>query len=153
MKIAAVQMDIAWHDRQANHATARRWCEQAAAAGAELVLLPELFATGFAMDIDKTAETPDGPTPTFLKETARELGITLVGGYVLEADGRRGYNAALAVGPDGNELATYRKTHLIGLMGEHRAHLPGPGPVSFLSARPGPPASSATICAFPSCSA
>ncbi len=131
MKIAAVQMDIAWHDRQANYATARRWCRQAAREGARLILLPELFATGFAMDPERTAEPADGPTPTFLAETARELGVILVGGYVLAGPGGKGYNAALAVGPDGAPLAEYHKTHLIGLLGEDRAHLPGPGPAPF----------------------
>ena len=141
MKIAAVQMDIAWHDRQANHATARRFCEQAADAGAELVLLPELFATGFAMDPARTAEPEDGPTPTFLAETAARLGITLVGGYVRRATAAegptgkgytdKGWNTALTVGPDGRTLARYDKTHLIRLLGEDRAHLAGPEPVAF----------------------
>lgn len=131
MKVAAVQMDLAWEDRGANFAQARQWSEKAAAEGADLIVLPEMFATGFSMNPAVTAEAPDGPTPRFLQALARDLGRTVVGGYVRQAARDKGINTALAVGPDGRILAAYGKTHLISILGEDAAHEAGAGPVSF----------------------
>ena len=132
--VAAVQMDLVWEDRAANHAAARRWAEQAVAGGAGVVVLPEMFATGFSMNPAVTAEPADGPTPTFLRALARDLGVTVIGGYVRDAGGGLGANTALAVGPDGGDLAAYVKTHLIGILGEDRAHVAGDRPCPFTAA-------------------
>ncbi len=131
LKIAAVQMDLAWEDRAENHRRARRWAEQAAAAGARLVVLPEMFATGFSMDPSVTAEDPDGPTPTFLRDLARDLDVAVIGGYVRRTSSGRAMNVACAVDRDGLVLAEYGKTHLIGILGEGDAHEAGDGPEIF----------------------
>ena len=55
----------------------------------------------------------------------------VVGGYVRRAPSGKGWNTALSVGPDGAVLAEYAKTHLIGTLGEDRAHEPGDAPASF----------------------
>ena len=131
MKIAAVQMDLAWEDRNANYATARRWAGDAAAAGADYIVLPEMFATGFSMDPCVTAEATDGPTSRFLRDLARELQVTVSAGFVRRTATGKGVNTALTVGPDGQVLARYAKTHLIGILGESDAHEAGDGPVAF----------------------
>lgn len=131
MKIAAIQMDLAWEDRAANFESARRWSDQAAAAGADLIVLPEMFATGFSMNPAVTAEEADGPTPGFLVSLARETGCAVVGGYVRRSPNGKGLNTALAVGADGAILAEYAKTHLIAILGEDAAHESGDGPASF----------------------
>jgi len=69
MKLAAAQMDITWHDRSANHEKVRQMAAQAKKAGAELLVLPEMFSTGFSMDTSITAESLDGVTPTFLRKS------------------------------------------------------------------------------------
>mgnify|MGYP001824856690 CR=1 FL=1 len=131
MKTATIQMNLTWEDRPANHARARTLSEQAASSGATLIVLPEMFATGFSMNPSATAEPLDGPTPTFLRTLASDLNVTIIGGYVdLAADGR-GANTALAVGPEGNILAKYVKTHLIAYLGEDKAHVQGDHPASF----------------------
>ncbi len=124
-------MDLAWEDRAENHRRARRWAEQAVAGGAQLVVLPEMFATGFSMNPAVTAEASDGPTPTFLRRLARDLQVAVIGGYVREATGGKALNAALAVGPDGRDLAEYHKTHLVGILGEPAAHVAGDAPRPF----------------------
>lgn len=131
MKIAAVQMDLAWEDRHANYAAARERSGQAAAAGADLILLPEMFATGFSMNPSVTAEPADGPTCGFLRALARDLGRTVVGGVVLRGPDGKGINTALAAGPGGEILAEYGKTHLISILGEDEAHAAGDAPVPF----------------------
>ena len=131
MKIAAVQMDITWHDREANHAKARQFAEQAKAAGADLIVLPEMFSTGFSMDVSVTAETLDGPTPSLFRSIARAMNIAVVGGFALKNRSARPQNVSLAVGPDGKDLALYAKIHQIGILGEDGPYDPGDHPVSF----------------------
>ncbi|MFP4087582.1 MAG: nitrilase-related carbon-nitrogen hydrolase [Desulfobacteraceae bacterium] len=71
----AVQMDIVWHDRHANHAHAWDLAAAAKASDVDLVVFPEMFSTGFSMDTDVIAEAKDGSTPTLLRSMARELNI------------------------------------------------------------------------------
>ncbi len=131
LKVTAIQMDLAWEDRPENYRRARRRAEEAAAQGAQLIILPEMFATGFSMNPTVTAEPADGPTPTFLRQLASELEVTVIGGYVRRQAEGRALNAALAVGPGGNDLAEYHKTHLVGILGEEEAHAAGDAPRPF----------------------
>jgi predicted amidohydrolase len=124
-------MDIAWHDREANHAKTRRFAKQAKEAGAETLLLPEMFATGFSMDVSLTAESIEGPTPTLLRTLAKELDMGLVGGFVLERSGGRPQNVSLAVDRHGKDMALYAKIHQIALLDEDRHYDPGEKPVPF----------------------
>lgn len=131
MKVAAAQMDIAWHDRSANHTKVRRLAAQAKSSGADLLILPEMFSTGFSMDISITAEPLDGPTPTLLRSLAREFEITIVGGFVLVRDNKGPQNVSLAVDRHGNDLALYAKIHLIALLDEDKSYKPGDRPIPF----------------------
>ena len=131
MKVAAVQMDIVWHDRSVNHDKARRMAAQAKEAGADLLVLPEMFSTGFSMDTSITVEPLDGPTPMLLRSLARDLDMTVVGGFVLERDEAGPQNVSLAVDRKGNDLALYAKVHQIGLLEEDANYEPGKWPVIF----------------------
>jgi len=85
--------------------------------GDDLVLLPELWATGYFAfdDYAATAEPLDGPIVTALAAAARTAGTTLHGGSIVERDGTgRLHNTSLLFGPDGTLLHTYRKVHLFG---------------------------------------
>jgi predicted amidohydrolase len=99
------------------------------AAGAELVVLPELWLPGyFAFDSYREfAEPLDGDTVTAAREWARRLGCHLHMGSVLEsdADGRL-YNTAVLIGPDGEIAHTYRKIHVFGYQ-SREAELLTPG--------------------------
>ena len=87
LRVAGLQLDVSWEDRAANFEKARRLGLRARDEGAGLVVLPEMFATGFSLDPAVTAEAPDGETPSFIKGLARELGIAVVGGYVQKRRG------------------------------------------------------------------
>ena len=78
MRLALVQMDLAWEDVAENHRRARKHLEEAARQGARLALLPEMFCTGFSMESDKIAQPPGGPSETFLRATAKELGLSIL---------------------------------------------------------------------------
>src|SRR3954467_8051315 len=100
-------------DRERNLAAADRLTRAAAAAGAELVVLPEKWpALGEPADTPSFAQALDGPAMQWAAQTARELGIDLVAGSFTEAAGERGRNTSIHFGPDGEARATYRKIHM-----------------------------------------
>jgi len=116
VRVAAVQMvsgaDVAENLKQAGALVA-----QAHKQGAELVLLPEYFGVMGVRATDKVRlkeRDGDGPQQAFLADTARALGIVLVGGTVPLAcdDASRVRSACLVYGPDGHRLARYDKIHL-----------------------------------------
>jgi predicted amidohydrolase len=131
LRIAGLQMDIAWEDRAANFEKVREHAGRARDAGVDLLVLPEMFSTGFSMNPGVTGEPPDGETPAFMKELAATHGMVIVGGYVQRRRQGRGANAALAVGRDGAVLSEYFKTHLFRSLGEHEVHEAGAGPRPF----------------------
>jgi len=114
MRAAAVQLQ-ATTDTEQNLASAERLTRAAAAAGAELVVLPErLDMRGASADYLSRAEPLDGRPVTWARELARELGIDLVAGSVAERRyGReRVSNTSVHAGPDGEIRAVYRKIHM-----------------------------------------
>ncbi|MFB6130186.1 MAG: carbon-nitrogen family hydrolase [Salinigranum sp.] len=119
MHIALAQFD-AGPDVAENVDTAERYVREAAAEGADLVVLPEIWNVGyFAFDeYEAGAETLDGPTVSRLGSLAADLGIHVHGGSIVERDGEDLYNTSLLFGPDGTLLDTYRKVHLFGYESE-----------------------------------
>jgi predicted amidohydrolase len=138
MRAAAVQLSST-PDRDRNLAAADRLVRAAAAAGAELVVLPEKWPVlGTPEQTAAGAEPLDGPTLTWARGIARELGIDLVAGSIAErVDGaERGANTSVHVGPDGEDRATYRKIHMFDVEVGGRAYreseheAPGDEPVT-----------------------
>jgi predicted amidohydrolase len=114
MRAAAVQL-TSTPDRDRNLEAADRLTREAAARGAELVVLPEKWSVyGAPRDIVAGAEPLDGPALTWARGAARELGIDLVAGSIAEhVDGaERGANTSVHIGPDGEDRAVYRKIHM-----------------------------------------
>jgi predicted amidohydrolase len=114
VRAAAVQLHST-PDRDRNLAAADRLVRAAAAAGAELVLLPEKWPVlGTAEQVAESAEPLDGPTLAWARGLARELGIDLVAGSFAERipGEERNRNTSVHVGPDGELQATYRKMHM-----------------------------------------
>jgi omega-amidase len=121
MRVVACQWEIAWEDKAANHA---RVHDLLAAAGLQrdsLVVLPEMFATGFSMNVVGITDSVSGETQHFLAESAARLEVNLLGGIVtgdLDGEGR---NEAVLYSPRGHEAGRYRKIHPYPLAaeGEH----------------------------------
>ena len=116
VRVAAIQM-LSTADVAANLVAARRLVAQAAAAGAQLTVLPEAFACADASvshGLGLEERDAGGPLRSFLSGLAREHGIALVGGTIPigDDDGRRVRAACLLLGPDGSEIARYDKIHL-----------------------------------------
>ncbi|MFC7137393.1 carbon-nitrogen family hydrolase [Halobaculum litoreum] len=128
MRLALAQLEVREADRNGNRDRALDAIERAAADGADLVALPELWNVGyFAFEAyERGAESLVGPTLTRLREAAREHGVALLAGSVVEdlaasaADGEavpaeEGLaNTAVLFDADGERLAVYRKHHLFG---------------------------------------
>jgi len=123
VRIALIQMDLAWEDVAENHRRARRHLEQARARGARLALLPEMFCTGFSMDSDRIAQPAGGPSETFLRETAKELGLWILAS-IPEAGRPRPRNMAILAAPDGS-VFRYAKIHPFTFGGEDRVYAGG----------------------------
>jgi predicted amidohydrolase len=114
VRVAAVQLNST-ADTAANLAAADRLTRAAAAAGAELVVLPEKWAVlATPEETAAGAEPLDGPALTWARGIARDLGIDLVAGSIAERVPRqeKGSNTSVHIGPDGEVQATYRKMHM-----------------------------------------
>ena len=113
MRAAAVQLNSN-ADKARNLAVAERLVRAAAADGAELVALPEkwnLLAGG--EELVAGAESLDGPSLTAARGWARDLGIHLLAGSIAErGEGEKVANTSVLIGPDGEDLAIYRKIHM-----------------------------------------
>ena len=100
-------------DRAGNIATAGALVGRAAEAGARLVVLPEKWPFIHGPRTGEGAEALDGPSLTAARGWARDLGIAVLAGSVIEArDDGRAHNTSVLVGPDGGVAATYRKLHM-----------------------------------------
>ncbi len=122
MRVAAIQHDIAWCDREANFAHLAPLIAAAASAGARLILLSETFSTGFATDRDDLGEPQGGPSSQFLTEQARLHGVWIAGSCPeiavdAPADDQRPHNTLVLAAPDGAQHR-YRKIHPFTYGGE-----------------------------------
>jgi predicted amidohydrolase len=122
--VAQIEPALAKNERNLEHCLAR--LEEAAAAGARLLVLPECSIPGYVYESAEEAlpfaESIPGPSTDVLVEACARLGVHVVCG-LLEVDGADLYNAAVLVGPDGL-IGSYRKTHL-PFLGVDRFTRPG----------------------------
>jgi predicted amidohydrolase len=129
MRIAAVQHDIVWEDRDANFGRLAPQVARAVGAGAELVLLTETFSTGFSMT-PGIGEPEGGPSVQFLARQAAEHGVWVAGTCPEVAPGEElPYNSFVLAGPDGT-VHRYRKLHPFTHAGEHERFRAGDKPVT-----------------------
>lgn len=119
-KIAMIQLDIQYGNPEANYAKATEYIDKATKGGADIILLPELWTTGYDLTrLDDIADDYAEETIGFLQKEAVKHGVDLVGGSVAEKceDGVR--NTFLIVDNKGKLVLQYSKLHLFQLMDEH----------------------------------
>ena len=125
MRVAAIQHDIAWEDRDANFARLAPLISEAAASGARLIVLTEMFSTGFSMDTERIAEPFDGPSAQFLVEQATRRGVWICGSAPERQPGNtKPSNTLILAGPDG-AVTRYLKIHPFSYGGEHEKYAAG----------------------------
>ena len=131
MKVAAIQHDVVWEDGLATTARLEPQLEAAAGTGARLIVLTEMFPTGFSVKPDWVAEPVDGPSTRWLRNQAVELGVWVAGSIPIRPqEGARAVNRFLLAGPDG-ELEHYDKIHPFSYSGEHEHYAAGTERVTF----------------------
>lgn len=129
--VVLVQPEIAWEDREANFARIGALLAANPPPPGALVVLPEMFAVGFSMNVAAIYDDEGGPTETFLAGLARRYEAYVLGGLVTRAPDGRGRNEAVVVGPDGARCARYAKLHPFSYAGEDRHYAPGEQVVTF----------------------
>jgi predicted amidohydrolase len=129
MRIALGEYDTGWHDPVGSLERAAGVVARAANAGARLVVLPEMSATGFTMDVEQ-ADAWDGTHVERLARAAREHSVWVIAGLALREDDRA-VNVAVALDPRGEVVAAYRKQRLFAFAGEHRSYAPGAAPLTL----------------------
>jgi predicted amidohydrolase len=111
MRAAAIQLEPAIADVAANLDASERLANEAAAAGAEWIALPEFFTTGIAFDerLADAAVAPDGAATQMLRDVARRHGVTIGGSFLCRDSDGHTRNAYLLVGPGGSILGRHDK--------------------------------------------
>ncbi len=119
MKATIVQCGLKWEDREANIAHISALLDEAS-PGNGIVVLPEMFTTGFTMHPAPLAEGMDGPTVMWMKERSAAGGYALCGSVII-GDGESYCNRLVFVTPDG-DVTFYDKRHLHTMSGEHTVY-------------------------------
>ncbi len=122
LNITIIQPDIVWEDRDANLQQYTAFIE-GTKEKKEVVILPEMFSTGFSMNPAPIAETMDGKAVQWMKETAAKNRCIITGSLIIEEEGKY-YNRLLWVQPDG-VMGQYDKRHLFAYAGEDEKYTAG----------------------------
>jgi omega-amidase len=120
--ITIIQSDIIWEDKASNLDHYKDLISNTPGPK-EIVILPEMFSTGFSMDSQRLAEDMQGDTVQWMREMARSQRIILTGSLIVK-DGEHYYNRLVWMQPDGN-YSTYDKRHLFGYAQEDQYYSPG----------------------------
>lgn len=122
LNVALLQANLVWEDKQANLQKLEQMLEKVP-DDVHLVMLPEMFSTGFSMKPEAFAEPEDGPAVQWLQEQAARARKVLTGSLIIEEGGRY-YNRLFWMRPDGS-YETYSKRHLFSMAGEEKHYAPG----------------------------
>lgn len=127
MKVAVFQMDIVWENPQWNLDKVSNWA-RGLESDVELVVLPEMFATGFSMNPSSIAQTDTGEIVLFMTNLAIEVGKAFIFSAAIKSVNQKGvekfYNRLYFIGPDGVRMV-YDKRHLFRMAGEHNFYSDG----------------------------
>lgn len=124
-------MDLAWEDPDKNLSRAGEMISKAAAQGARLICLPELFPTGVTDKPQKYAEEPAGRTNRFLSEAAKKNNAHIVGSYIENNKKGLPMNSLAVYDPAGKPVCRYSKNHVFTFGNEDKSYSNGSGIASF----------------------
>jgi predicted amidohydrolase len=122
MKIALIQMNLAWCDAAENLRHAEELIKSQ--PGADVYVLPEMFTTGFCMEPSRIAEPMEGPTLAWMRRVASETDAAIVGSVATIAPEGGYKNRMYFVEPDG-QVFHYDKRHLFSYSGEDKHYEAG----------------------------
>ncbi len=122
MRLTIIQTNLHWEDPEAN----RKMFSAKFAnliGKTDLIIIPEMFTTGFSMRSKELAETMDGPTASWLRESANTIGAVITGSMIIREE-ENFFNRLLWVNPN-DEIIHYDKKHLFTLAGEQKHYMAG----------------------------
>lgn len=122
LKITTVQFSPYWHEKEKNLSRLDEMLDETKEP-TDLIILPEMFATGFTMAADAHSEKADGPVIQWLEEKAREKNAVVTGSIIIEED-KKYYNRLIWMRPDGS-FAQYDKRHLFRMATENEYYTAG----------------------------
>ncbi len=122
LTITLIQTNLVWEDKVANLRMLGNKISSIDPA-TELLVLPEMFSTGFSMRPAELAEKMDGPTVTWMRQKAMEMKIIMAGSLIIEEEGNY-YNRLIWMLPDGRH-GQYDKRHLFAFAGEDKHYTAG----------------------------
>lgn len=121
LAITTIQSNLHWENKAANLSMFEE--KIAAIEGTEIVVLPEMFSTGFSMNPEKLAETMDGETVQWMKKVSAENNIILTGSVIIEENGNY-FNRLIWMLPNG-QMGHYDKRHRFAFSGEDNKYTAG----------------------------
>ena len=122
LNLALIQADLIWEDAEKNIEHFDILLEELNFSP-DLVVVPEMFTTGFTMNVKSCAEKMDGPGMMWLAKKAAQLQCVMAGSILIEEEGNY-YNRLIWMKPDG-DFEYYDKHHLFSMAGEHRVMTAG----------------------------
>ena len=122
LKIALIQSDLVWENPKKNRKHFKEKIESISKP-VDMIVLPEMFSTGFTMNAKDVAETMDGKTVAWMKKKALKTNAAIIGSLVISEDGKF-YNRLLFVEPSG-DIHIYDKRHTFTLAGEEKIYASG----------------------------
>lgn len=122
LNVVGIQVDLFWEDSEKNLTYFEQEINKLS-SNVNLIVLPEMFTSGFTMNPENVAETMDGKSVSWMKHMAKEQNAALVGSLVI-SENNNYYNRLLFVHPNGN-IDSYDKRHSFTLAGEHEAYTSG----------------------------
>ena len=127
LKLCLIQSDLYWENKDKNLNLFDKKIQNA--PDSDLIILPEMFTTGFSMSPSNFAETMNGPSLAWLKEAAKNKGCCVMGSLIIEENGKY-FNRLIAMQKNG-EYVFYDKRHLFSLAGEEKQYHAGNKKVQF----------------------
>ena len=123
LKVTIIQSELHWENVDENLEMFAQKID-AIAEETDIIVLPEMFNTGFSMDSERLAETMDGETVSWMKKQSKKVNAVIVGSLIIKTctlsgvEEQKFYNRLIWAQPDG-KIFTYNKRHLFRMVGEH----------------------------------
>ncbi|WP_265595936.1 nitrilase-related carbon-nitrogen hydrolase [Verrucomicrobium sp. BvORR106] len=131
MIVQILQTNPVWEDKAASQAGVVAMLERFPPVPGSLLVLPEMYATGFSMNLAVTAQSQAREDEAFLSRLALDHRCAVMGGVVAPPEEGRAFNESVTIGPDGEVLARYAKQQLFNLGGEAECHTAGEAVIAF----------------------
>jgi omega-amidase len=130
LRLCLCQYDINWENADENRKHLTTIFFSIPQNSVDVIILPEMFTTGFSMNSKALAETMDGPSIQWMHEMAKQLNAAITGSVIIH-ENEKYYNRLLWIEPGNSQIKHYDKKHLFSLAGEQNHYEPGQNHLSL----------------------